>query len=619
MNNIITSGSRLVQDTVLPSAQKTPVGLLLALADEFKKEADKQALQLHNLSDKVLFLRETQKLYQTITDTINILSAKGAPFAEIQKRVSTALTLYRGQLTASFNQFKEKEACFNAASSSFNPVGARATRTATAENGSSNEFAPPQVKLTDRMKQRKTTLAQCVQRNIDPEAPGAALDCLVQHSKGLPKEQQQELAAELLPISLGGVASSVAVPFAAVSKVMKAGTQALGTGIVINGCLKADPFNFGKCVAQAEDLLGGRDQKANAAIVEAMPPLLLKVGEELAHIDNNLRGFDAYMAMNFYTPEGLMHEAGKGMSDIVVGKLIGSATRATKELALGAVRFVESAAKTQAVAVALVNARQKAVAFARCEAGSVRLPASSTELAKRIKEFMGTVELPLSQIELDKLIRKGGFKEVPGGKGGHKKYLKETPERDTIICPSGEVAIGTQHQIVKKIARSNALESLLSESDVPIINPTLKIGYSHNRPLPHRLDYSKDYFRSGIEFTNVKEFNGIFSRDLLVVQYHSSAPLGELRTHKWFMPACEGNKLCTIESVMDSVSKLTHYGEITHVSVAKIPAGEPVRLLHGRAISKLDPDTQIIRPGGGVQYRFFDFDPKWIVATKKLP
>lgn len=617
--NIDASGPRLILDTVATSAQNTPVESLLAQADDFKKQGDKQALELHNLSDQVLFRRETQDLYQKITDTINFLSAKGIPYSKIQQQVSMTLNLYRGQLTSSFNQFKENEARFNADSSRFNPAAARAARTTAAANGGSSTFAPPQVSFTDRMKQRKIALAQCVQRNMDPEAPGTTLDCLVQHSKGLPKEEQQELAAELLPISLGGVASAVAIPFAAASKVMKAGTQALGTGIVINGCLKADPFSFGKCVAQAEDLLAGRDQKANAAIVEAMPPLLLKVGEELAHIDTNLRGFDAYMVMNCYTPEGLMHEAGLGMSDIVVGKLMSSATRATKELALGAARFVESAAKTQTVAVALVNARQQVVAFARSETGSVKLPISSEELAIRIKEYMRTVKLPLSQKELDTLIRKEGFREVPGGKGGHKKFQKETPEKDTIIRPSGEVASGTQREIVKKIARSKVLESLLSESEAPIKNPNLKIGF-HNRPLPHRLDYSRDYFHAGKEFTDVKEFNGVFSRDLLVVQYHSAAPLGELHTYKWFMPIPKGVEHGSIESLMTAVSKMHHVGDITHVSIAKIPAGEPVRFLHGRAISKLDPDTNVIRPGGALQYRFFDFDAdQWIVATLKLP
>jgi hypothetical protein len=85
------------------------------------------------------------------------------------------------------------------------------------------------------------------------------------------------------------------------------------------------------------------------------------------------------------------------------------------------------------------------------------------------------------------------------------------------------------------------------------------------------------------------------------------------------MPLAEGNKHWTVDEIQNAMAKLNKFGDVTEVSVAKIPAGEPVRFLHGRAKEQADLLSNEMRPGGGVQYRFFDFDPKWIVQTKKLP
>ncbi len=70
--------------------------------------------------------------------------------------------------------------------------------------------------------------------------------------------------------------------------------------------------------------------------------------------------------------------------------------------------------------------------------------------------------------------------------------------------------------------------------------------------------------------------------------------------------------------VKDALAKLTAYGEVSQVTLAKIPAGEPVRFLYGRASPKIDPLTGEKRIGGGVQYRFYDFDPNWIKQTRNL-
>jgi hypothetical protein len=137
---------------------------------------------------------------------------------------------------------------------------------------------------------------------------------------------------------------------------------------------------------------------------------------------------------------------------------------------------------------------------------------------------------------------------------------------------------------------------------------------ARNKPFLHRFDYSHDYLQAKREFITAKEFEGILSKDLLVVRYHNSTG-----THKWFMPISEGNKHWTVNEIKDALAKLDKFGEVTHVSVARIPAGEPVRFLHGRAKQQIDVLSNETRPGGGVQYRFFDFDPRWIKETREIP
>ncbi len=149
---------------------------------------------------------------------------------------------------------------------------------------------------------------------------------------------------------------------------------------------------------------------------------------------------------------------------------------------------------------------------------------------------------------------------------------------------------------------------------------TPKTAITYENPLPYRLDYSEKYFESAKNFqAPPKEFVGCLSRDLIVVNYNNGAALGEGRRFAWALVPIEANKLTTIEAVRDHIAHLTRWQEFTHVSVARIPAGEPVRFLHGRAAQQVDALTNEIRHGGGVQYRFFDFDPKWEVEIRELP
>lgn len=139
-------------------------------------------------------------------------------------------------------------------------------------------------------------------------------------------------------------------------------------------------------------------------------------------------------------------------------------------------------------------------------------------------------------------------------------------------------------------------------------------------PMLGRIDYSAGY-REAVEafLLPPKQFFGVLSKDLLVVQYHNNSPLGKSRSNKWSMPVMQANKLGTIEEVMNDLALLSNWGERSHVSVAKIPAGVPVTFLHGRAARQINAASGEFRPGCGVQYRFLDFDPAWIVETRVIP
>lgn len=134
-----------------------------------------------------------------------------------------------------------------------------------------------------------------------------------------------------------------------------------------------------------------------------------------------------------------------------------------------------------------------------------------------------------------------------------------------------------------------------------------------------RIGYSKGYWKSVDCFVEAKEFEGILSKELMVVQYHSGGSLNQGRSLKWFTSITEGNKFSTMDQVMDKLALLSEWGERTHVTVVKIPAGESVKFLHGRAIEQMSSNSLELVKGGGVQYRFYEFDPKWILETRRLP
>ena len=87
------------------------------------------------------------------------------------------------------------------------------------------------------------------------------------------------------------------------------------------------------------------------------------------------------------------------------------------------------------------------------------------------------------------------------------------------------------------------------------------------------------------------------------------------------MPVAEANKNDTVERIMQACALLPNWGKRSHVTIAKIPAGEYVQFLHGHAAPQICSNGPMINvaKGGGVQYRFINFNPAWILQTREIP
>lgn len=122
-----------------------------------------------------------------------------------------------------------------------------------------------------------------------------------------------------------------------------------------------------------------------------------------------------------------------------------------------------------------------------------------------------------------------------------------------------------------------------------------------------------------INFENKPQvLDTILKKDLAVVQFHSLKPLGE-RTLNWFALPRQVNQWDTMDKVMDQLALLSNWGERSHVSLGRVPAGERLLALYGKAAPQINAATVETRPGGGLQIRIKGFKPEWIAETRPLP
>lgn len=74
----------------------------------------------------------------------------------------------------------------------------------------------------------------------------------------------------------------------------------------------------------------------------------------------------------------------------------------------------------------------------------------------------------------------------------------------------------------------------------------------------------------------------------------------------------------TIDDVRQRLALPPEWGERTAVRVARIPEGTDVEFLYGRAKGQVS-EAGDVYAGGGKQFRFRDFDERWILETRRIP
>lgn len=70
---------------------------------------------------------------------------------------------------------------------------------------------------------------------------------------------------------------------------------------------------------------------------------------------------------------------------------------------------------------------------------------------------------------------------------------------------------------------------------------------------------------------------------------------------------------------MDKMALLSEWGEREPVSVSKMSAGTKVKYAIGTVREQANIVTGEVRNGGGLQMLFDEFDPNWVVQTRKIP
>lgn len=98
-----------------------------------------------------------------------------------------------------------------------------------------------------------------------------------------------------------------------------------------------------------------------------------------------------------------------------------------------------------------------------------------------------------------------------------------------------------------------------------------------------RISYAERFNSELKNFNDGYKIKNVVEEDMILVQYHSEAAVGEGRSLKFWTTAQEANKFSTVEEYMDSMGLLSEWGGRGTVSVAKVPAGTQVKYAEGTA------------------------------------
>ena len=140
-----------------------------------------------------------------------------------------------------------------------------------------------------------------------------------------------------------------------------------------------------------------------------------------------------------------------------------------------------------------------------------------------------------------------------------------------------------------------------------------------------RIDYSRKF---SVDIENYdpgteKLFHGKVAEDLYLINYHDKNKIVGLgkgeRTLAWATHLEVGNRMPTIAEIHQHLALVEpDWGVRNSYSIIKIPAGEQVTFISGKAKAQPSLITGDEFKGGGYQVRFRDFDEKWTIETKDL-
>jgi hypothetical protein len=139
------------------------------------------------------------------------------------------------------------------------------------------------------------------------------------------------------------------------------------------------------------------------------------------------------------------------------------------------------------------------------------------------------------------------------------------------------------------------------------------IEYLDNVPSGERISYANRFESELKNFNDDFAIREIIDQDLYLVNYHPDVPIGQGRSLKFWTTTLQANQFKSIDDVMNSLALLSEWGARDRVSIAKIPAGTQVKYASGTALEQVNKETEELRPGGGYQILFEEFDPSWII------
>jgi hypothetical protein len=87
---------------------------------------------------------------------------------------------------------------------------------------------------------------------------------------------------------------------------------------------------------------------------------------------------------------------------------------------------------------------------------------------------------------------------------------------------------------------------------------------------------------------------------------------------RWWTSTGDANTMATIDEVRQRLALLPEWGERDAVRVARVPHGTKVEFLYGQTAEQT-AQTGVRYAGGAEQFRFRDFDERWVLETRTVP